>query len=108
MQGKGFEAEVNEDPDGRWVVRRLRSPRVECCELRRVNRSVPAETGAFSCVGLVEPMISRPVTGDHSAVKLEVSVDDDCLREFPVDPLARGRAEPARFVGVFEQLEQAF
>ena len=48
------------------------------------------------------------IAGDHAVVKLEVSIDDDAVGEFPVDPLARGRAEPACFVGVFEQLEQVF
>ena len=50
---------------------------------------------------------SRPRPGDHSAVELEVAVDDDTMGEFPIDSLARGRAQPVGFVRAFEQLEQA-
>ena len=50
VQGKGFEADVSEDSDGRGLCRRLRSPRDACFERLRSDPG------------------SGPVAGDHLAV----------------------------------------
>ena len=78
VQGKGFEAEVNEDSDGRWIVEEI------AFATGRVLRAPEREPASGK---------RRPASGDHPAVKLEIAIHDDVMSVFSIDPLACGCSE---------------